>query len=65
VKDPCGQGATMHDYQLERLDTRSFEQLIQALGTEIIGPCQGKTTLGQYACQLLRAELLRATGGTS
>jgi hypothetical protein len=28
----------MHDYQLERLNTRSFEQLIQALGTEIIGP---------------------------
>ncbi|MFT4589271.1 MAG: hypothetical protein ACI9VS_003643 [Candidatus Binatia bacterium] len=28
----------MHDYQLERLNTRSFEQLIQALGIEIIGP---------------------------
>ncbi|GAT32141.1 hypothetical protein TSACC_2538 [Terrimicrobium sacchariphilum] len=27
----------MHDYQLERLNTRSFEQLIQALGLEIIG----------------------------
>ncbi len=31
-------GGAMHDYQLERLNTRSFEQLIQALGTEIIGP---------------------------
>jgi hypothetical protein len=28
----------MHDYQLERLNTPSFEQLIQALGTEILGP---------------------------
>lgn len=28
----------MHDYQLDRLNTRSFEQLIQALGLEIIGP---------------------------
>lgn len=28
----------MHDYQLERLNTRSFEQLIQALGTAILGP---------------------------
>ena len=28
----------MPDYQLERLNTRSFEQLIQALGTEILGP---------------------------
>jgi hypothetical protein len=28
----------MPDYQLERLDTRSFEQLIQALGTQILGP---------------------------
>ena len=27
----------MHDYQLERLNTRSFEQLIQSLGLEIIG----------------------------
>jgi hypothetical protein len=27
----------MHDYDLERLNTRSFEQLIQALGTKIIG----------------------------
>lgn len=27
------------------------------------GPGQGKTTVGQHACQLLRAELLRATGG--
>lgn len=27
----------MHDYQLERLNTRSFEQLVQALGLEIIG----------------------------
>ena len=28
----------MPDYQLERLDTSSFEQLIQALGMEILGP---------------------------
>jgi hypothetical protein len=28
----------MDDYQLERLNTRSFEQLIQALGTEILWP---------------------------
>ena len=28
----------MHDYQLERLNTRSFEQLVQAIGLEIIGP---------------------------
>jgi len=28
----------MLDYQLERLNTRSFEQLIQALGIEILGP---------------------------
>lgn len=27
----------MHDYQLERLNTRSFEQLVQALGLEVIG----------------------------
>ena len=27
----------MHDYQLERLNTRSFEQLVQALAIEIIG----------------------------
>ncbi|MBF0546699.1 MAG: hypothetical protein HQM08_19790 [Candidatus Riflebacteria bacterium] len=28
----------MPDYQLERLNTRSFEQLVQALGLAIIGP---------------------------
>jgi hypothetical protein len=28
------------------------------------GPGQGKTTLGQYACQLFRAELVRASGGS-
>jgi len=27
------------------------------------GPGQGKTTVGQYACQLFRAELLRCSGG--
>ncbi|MEW6305407.1 MAG: hypothetical protein AB1705_18170, partial [Verrucomicrobiota bacterium] len=28
----------MHDYQLEHLNTRSFEQLIQAIGIEVLGP---------------------------
>src|SRR5947209_28316 len=29
---------TMHDYDLNRLNTRSFEQLVQALAAEVIGP---------------------------
>lgn len=28
----------MHDYQLERLNTRSFEQMVQALAAELMGP---------------------------
>jgi len=28
----------MPDYELERLNTRSFEQLIQSLGTKVLGP---------------------------
>lgn len=27
----------MNDYQLERLNTRSFEQLVQALALEVLG----------------------------
>ena len=30
--------ANVHEYQLDRLNTRSFEQLVQSLGTAIIGP---------------------------
>jgi hypothetical protein len=34
---PTGILIAMHEYQLERLNARSFEQLVQAVGIEIIG----------------------------